>query len=257
MKRKFNVMPPEPEYQDEWSLPVYRGVPRKLWYPLLHRHKEKTPIDKHLLGNWIKIDQAIVRTGYILEPTDVDYYDPTLTKTVDAIFAQQLKSFTPPSERSDHELAHTAMEVFGPGVINRALYHARNLWMQKGYKRPEYRQYYHLRTFWYTKISDINAEPAVWVKALRITRHMVGWHYAAIRDYDHYNNEYDYIPGGLKESLHQSVYACQGRMGNNYETYWEGICEVHPADVLAVHPNGPPIKERNPPIFLQTKLEGE
>ena len=108
-----------PQFIGETIIPV-EWPHRKWWYPITERDKERTSIDKSLIGKLVLVDKIIVRVGYFFQPTDVDYYH--IRETVDEILKQQLsKVFGGVLPDTSVNISSNLKDVFGYGIINSAL----------------------------------------------------------------------------------------------------------------------------------------
>lgn len=211
-------------------IPPFR--PRRRWWHMLKERATRVPIDKTLVGKDALVERVIMRTGYYFEYTDVGYLD--LKDVVDNIMVAQLgrafgysKNITPESYRN---AAIRMADIFGRGMLNRAIYQARKAWLNEIYNLEDYKAYAHMRAFWYVDVQDVNTEIAVWVKLTGVKQHVTGKHYPAYHGSD-FN---DYEPGGLSHGLQQAVYSANGLVARNCDDFYDGPVEIHPLDILQV-----------------------
>lgn len=215
---------------------VPQGIPRRKWWYHLH-DRERTPLDKSLIGREVLIDKYITRTGYLFAHKDMPAYE--LHDEVMAITKDYLIKIFPGYRFNipDEAFAIAAREfekLFGIGAMNKMLYKARDQWLDKVYSLEMFKPYVNLRTFWYVNIKDIDSEPAQWVKVEKKVQHQIGLRYPASGGFDYWG-EYDYESGGLAGAKNQGVYVCNAHnLGRNYYDYTYGMCEVHPLDILEV-----------------------
>lgn len=214
----------------EWvnGVPIPIDYPRRRhWHCIPERDKKSVPIDKTLVGKWVRVGKFIRRTGYYFEPMDAA--PSMLNEIVEGIVIRGLKKALGKIDVSREQYDSLIIEF--PSIEMHPTYEARGIWLQEVYRLEQYAPYKNLRTFWYVDVKDVNPEETVRVFLTGVTRHVVGRRQPA-RSYGYYGEDYD--PAYLGDAVHQMVYRTRTHIAVNYPDYWCGEAEIHPLDILEV-----------------------
>ena len=225
---------------EKGKIPLPRQAPRRQWwYPMPDRHKVKAKVDKSLIGETVNVSRLIVRAGYLFQHTDIDTWN--IREYIDRELEKQLRELPMFWQVDENRLKQSLRkfeEIFGRPALNKAVYRARQRWIDEIYSLEEYKQYKGLRTFWYVNIKDIDPDEIREAKIVGIKRHMLGEYYQGGGAYQDYWGEWDDDPSGLSGASNHAVYQITGLFGRNQEDYCGSdigdkyIAELHPMDIV-------------------------
>ena len=200
------------------------------WYFDEEREKQKTPINKELIGKWIKAEKQIARMGYLFSYMDFAGYNEEFETARDIIFNQlsKVSSFNSEHKFSDEQLKILDSNIHdwfkSDGVPSHLKYKARNILLNQVYKKLNIPKYRHI---WYDTRDDIFKDEQF--KITGIKHCWIGEYVApsssSSYNYDAGGMDYDYDPGGLNNAVHHSVYIAQSN-------WLPGTVYIHPLDVV-------------------------
>lgn len=202
---------------------------KKFWFQIPERDAVAIKADKKLVGTFWKVNQWIVRVGYLNQPLDFD--DLEVDKEARLLLEEEVTKSMCLWDRSESEVLKRRAKEIVDDMLHRyrnfPRYQARASLMHKANKGKVLE-----RAMWYIK-----SEEPRYVMLTGTKRCMTGKYYAPSGGYDYWG-EYDYEPGGIDGPQHTIFegllfvnWGLPNRFTREHFETWGEHCYIHPLDL--------------------------